>query len=225
MTRDTVNKVNIIPFMKSEDGKWIRIRNTDAFQYALNPDTEEKNFIDMKQGVTIVKGYKPGFDVTLTLVKGSPDYELLFKSKFFKMPTGGEAESEAIVLFYQEKGSIKENVTVEEPVMIPDTANDADGTLGLKVQDTNADGTPKTQSVTKEVNTPCYMAHFGTAIITPNTLDSVAGTVAVNVNFSAIKTGGCKIVDKQPVFIEGSWNADMELTAKLNDGTDVEDIL
>lgn len=226
---DAVNKTEIVPFFK-KGGDWIRGRNTDTFSLSTNPETEDKNFIDQREAVTIVKSYKPSVDFNLTMMKGTKDYKLFFDN-FFNLPTGDAATAEAIILYYHEKGVVEVTQENTVPVMVHDDASDPTGSdPSLLIQDTNADGTPKTKQETVTLDVPCYKAWYGSALMVPNSLDSVAATISTAVNFSGVKMGGVKIVDKQPVFIEGTWSYDDtvgadRLTEKVNDGTDIEDIL
>lgn len=219
----TINKTQIIPFIsatKTGAMDWVRIRKTGQFSLGTNPETEEYDFIDQKEKSTVIKSYAPSVDLSIVMQKGEKDYNLLFPI-FFDLPTGGDAERPALIIFSQEAGVIKERHTVK---VHDDTTDPNNENPDLMIDKVDNDG----NVVTEEVETAVYYAWSGNALLTPNTLDSVAATIDVSVNFTGIKKGGIKIIDKKPVFIEGEWSEDAAgkktLIEAAHDGTSLGDL-
>jgi hypothetical protein len=65
----------------SKRGVWERIRHAEGNQITLEPETVERNYIDMKQSATEVMDYKESFDKNIVVEKGDADYE--FFHEFF----------------------------------------------------------------------------------------------------------------------------------------------
>jgi len=122
---DKVEKYHVgILFDKSttDTPDYIQLCKATENTINLNPETEDRDFINMKTKETLVKSYKPSLSNPLTLVKGDADYEY-FWPKFYKLPTGASAKGKMLVVFtneYTESGS-GESATVTYDAWLCDT--------------------------------------------------------------------------------------------------------
>jgi len=101
---DKVEKYHVaILFDKSttDTPDYIQLCKATENTISLNPETEDRDYINMKTKETLVKSYKPSLSNPLTLIKGEDDYEY-FWPKFYKLPTGAGANGKMLVVFTNE---------------------------------------------------------------------------------------------------------------------------
>lgn len=202
---DTINKTEIVPYVnryKDTEGKtdWVQIKKATSFTLNLNPETEEYDFISSKQKETVVKSYAPSLDVPLTMQRGEDDYNIFFDA-VYGMPVGADASRKVLLVFYQEKG-------IERiPVMVHDDVNNPNGdNPDLLVQKKDDEGALVFD------DKACYKAWECDGLLTPNSLDSVAAQISINLNFSnVIKGAVAPDANKKPVFKAGEWTFDETL--------------
>lgn len=111
MERNMVKKWKIAPFLNKgtkELPDYFRIKKSTAFDLSMNPETQEYDYIADESPTTELLKYKPSLNQALTMYKGEPDYDFVFK-KFFNMDTGSDAETDMLLVFFQES----KKVTVE----------------------------------------------------------------------------------------------------------------
>lgn len=99
---EMVKKYKIAPFFKGSEGDWVRIKKSTAFDLSLNPETQDFDYICDEVATTEVMKYKPSLNQALTMYKGEEDYEFVF-DKFYNLATGSDAETEFLLVFFQEK--------------------------------------------------------------------------------------------------------------------------
>lgn len=202
---DTINKTEIVPYInryKDTESKtdWVQIKKATSFTLNLNPETEEYDFISSKQKETVVKSYAPSLDVPLTMQRGEDDYNIFFDA-VYGMPVGADASRKVLLVFYQEKG-------IERiPVMVHDDVNDPNGgNPDLLVQKKDDEGALVFD------DKACYKAWECDGLLTPNSLDSVAAQISINLNFSnVIKGAVAPDANKKPAFRAGEWTFDEAL--------------
>jgi len=99
-----VKKWKVALFLNSgteESPVWTRIRKSTAFDLAMNPETQEYDYIADESPTTELLKYKPSLSQSLTMYKGEQDYEFVF-GKFYGLKTGSDAKSQVLICFYQE---------------------------------------------------------------------------------------------------------------------------
>jgi hypothetical protein len=105
MADEIVKKHKIAPFLDSTPTgttrTWFRIKKSTAFDLNMNPKTEERDYISDESPTTEITQYKPSLNQALVMHKGEPDYEFVF-GKFFDMATGTDAETNILIVFFQE---------------------------------------------------------------------------------------------------------------------------
>lgn len=112
-TSGIVKKYKIAPFLnKGTDllPDWVRIKKSTAFDLAMNPVTQEYDYIADESPTTELMQYKPSLSQALTMYKGEADYDLIF-SKFFNLSTGDDAKSKILLVFFQESSGTGVNET------------------------------------------------------------------------------------------------------------------
>lgn len=85
----------------SEKPDWVRVKKATRLTLAMNPETEDYDYIADEVPTTELKRYKPSIDEDLTMYKGEKDYEMIWPY-FYEMRTGSDAHVECMVVFMQE---------------------------------------------------------------------------------------------------------------------------
>ena len=154
-----IKKHLIRPFLNkgtSELPEWVQIKKATEFTRAMNPQTEERDYIADEHPTTEVMDYKPSENLSITMYKGEPDFEL-FYDLYKKRAIGSEAQKEFLLVYifdsstvesktyyYAEKTSA--SVTVEE-------LNASGKSLACNVYE---NGTPVKGYVTIESGVPTF---------------------------------------------------------------------
>lgn len=154
-----IKKHLIRPFLDkgtSAAPDWVQIKKATEFTRAMNPQTEERDYIADEHPTTEVMDYKPSENLSITMYKGEPDFEL-FYDLYKKRAIGSEAQKEFLLVYlfdssvvenktyyYAEKTSA--SVTVEE-------LNASGKSLSCNVYE---NGTPVRGYVTIEGGTPTF---------------------------------------------------------------------
>lgn len=154
-----IKKHLIRPFLNkgtSELPDWVQIKKATEFTRAMNPQTEERDYIADEHPTTEVMDYKPSENLAVTMYKGEPDFEL-FYDLYKKRAIGSEAQKEFLLVnifdsstvesktyYYAEKTNA--SVTVEE-------LNATGKSLSCTVYE---NGTPVKGYVTIEAGKPTF---------------------------------------------------------------------
>ena len=154
-----IKKHLIRPFLNkgtSELPEWVQIKKATEFTRAMNPQTEERDYIADEHPTTEVMDYKPSENLSITMYKGEPDFEL-FYDLYKKRAIGSEAQKEFLLVYifdsstvesktyyYAEKTSA--SVTVEE-------LNASGKSLACNIYE---NGTPVKGYVTIESGVPTF---------------------------------------------------------------------
>ena len=162
-----VKKHQIAPFLNKAVGSdglvdkstpdWMRICMSTAFDLNMNPETEDRDYICDEAPTTELKQYKPSFNTPLVMHKNEPDYKFIF-GKFFNQDAGDKAQSELLLVFFQEPVDSADTPThfkawrVDCTIILNDL-NSVDSTLSF---DTNFAGTIKKGYVTISEGAPTF---------------------------------------------------------------------
>lgn len=95
-----IKKHLIRPFLNkgtSELPDWVQIKKATEFARAMNPQTEERDYIADEHPTTEVMDYKPSENLSITMYKGEPDFEL-FYDLYKKRAIGSEAKKEFLLV-------------------------------------------------------------------------------------------------------------------------------
>lgn len=101
-----VRKTHVVPFVNvgSESAPdWRRIEKSKTFTLALNPQVKTYDYISSELPEEEITGYQPSLAQSLTMWKGSDDYQIFF-DMLFKLETGEDAHRDVMIVFYREKG-------------------------------------------------------------------------------------------------------------------------
>ena len=103
---------------------WVQIKKATEFTRTMNPQTEERDYISDEHPTTEVMDYKPSENLSITMYKGEPDFEL-FYDLYKKRAIGSDAQKEFLLVnifdsvtagsgtyYYAEKTNA--SITVEE---------------------------------------------------------------------------------------------------------------
>lgn len=154
-----IKKHLIRPFLNkgtSEVPNWVQIKKATEFTRTMNPQTEERDYIADEHPTTEVMDYKPSENLSITMYKGEPDFEL-FYDLYKKRAIGSEAQKEFLLVnifdsstvaettyYYAEKTNA--SITVEE-------MNATGKSLSCNVYE---NGTPVKGYVTIEAGVPTF---------------------------------------------------------------------
>ena len=122
-----IKKHLIRPFLNkgtSELPNWVQIKKATEFTRAMNPQTEERDYIADEHPTTEVMDYKPSENLSITMYKGEPDFEL-FYDLYKKRAIGSEAQKEFLLVYVFDSSTVESktyyyaektnaSVTVEE---------------------------------------------------------------------------------------------------------------
>ena len=131
-----VKKWKIAPFINkgtSDNPDWVRIKKSTALDISLNPVTQDFDYISDESPTTELMSYKPSFNQALTMYKGEPDYDLVFK-KFYELKTGDDAKADVLIVFFQEEdpaGTFK--AWQSEAIISIQNMNAVDSTISFDV--------------------------------------------------------------------------------------------
>lgn len=129
---EMVKKWKIAPFLYS-GSKWVRIKKSTAFDLALNPETQDFDYIADESPTTELMKYKPSINQSLTMYKGEEDYEMIF-DHFYNLHVGSDAKTKVLLVFFQEEdtdGSYK--AWESDCVISVNDLNSVDSTLTFDV--------------------------------------------------------------------------------------------
>lgn len=85
-----------------DTAQWKRIKKSTELTIALNPETEEVDYIADENPTTELSKYAPSIEQPLKMIKDEPDFEF-FWDKFYNMPTGQDAKVQYLVVFMFDK--------------------------------------------------------------------------------------------------------------------------
>lgn len=95
-----IKKHLVKPFLNkgtSSSPNWVQIKKTTDFTRAMNPVTEERDYISDEHPTTEITDYKPSIPVTLTTYKGEDDFDYLY-SFYKKRAIGADAQTEFLLV-------------------------------------------------------------------------------------------------------------------------------
>lgn len=155
-----IKKHLIRPFLNngtSELPDWVQIKKATEFTRAMNPQTEERDYIADEHPTTEVMDYKPSENLSITMYKGEPDFEL-FYDIYKKRAIGSEAQKEFLLVYIFDSSTVESttyyyaektnaSVTVEE-------LNASGKSLTCNVYE---NGTPVKGYVTIETGVPTFI--------------------------------------------------------------------
>ena len=101
-----VHKTKVVPFVNvgtDSAPDWRRIEKSKTFTLSMNPQVKTYDYISSEIPEEEITGYQPSLAQSITMLKGSDDYDVFF-NMLFTLPTGEKAHRDAMVAFYQEKG-------------------------------------------------------------------------------------------------------------------------
>ena len=154
-----IKKHLIRPFLNkgtSTVPSWVQIKKATEFTRAMNPQTEERDYIADEHPTTEVMDYKPSENLSITMYKGEPDFEL-FYDLYKKRAIGSEAQKEFLLVYIFDSSTVESttyyyaektnaSVTVEE-------LNASGKSLACNVYE---NGTPVKGYVTIEGGAPTF---------------------------------------------------------------------
>lgn len=81
---------------------WTRVKKSTELTIAMNPETEDVDYIADESPTTELKQYKPSIEQPLKMIKDEPDFEAVWP-RFYDMKTGDEAKMDVLVVFIFDK--------------------------------------------------------------------------------------------------------------------------
>lgn len=80
---------------------WTRIKKSTELTIAMNPETQDFDYIADENPTTELLKYKPTIDQDLTMYKDEADYEMVWPY-FYETRTGSDARIECMIAFMME---------------------------------------------------------------------------------------------------------------------------
>ena len=106
-----IKKHLVRPFLNDgtpELPKWVQIKKATEFVRAMNPVTEERDYISDEHPTTEVVDYKPSEGLSVTMYKGEPDFDMMYEM-YKKRAIGSEAQKQFLCVY------LFDSVTTAQP--------------------------------------------------------------------------------------------------------------
>lgn len=87
---------------KEEEPDWIRIKKSTELTLAMNPSTEDIDYIADESPTTELASYSPKIEQPLKMIEGEKDFEAIWE-KFYNMATGEAAKTRYLIVFMFDK--------------------------------------------------------------------------------------------------------------------------
>ncbi len=126
----------------SANPEWIQIKKATEFSRAMNPETEERDYIADEQPTTELMQYKPSESLTVTMYYGEADFDLFYQL-YKERATGDEAKREFLLVYLFEETTAGSSTYYyadkTEATITVDEFNSVDSTISITVYE---NGTP-----------------------------------------------------------------------------------
>lgn len=102
-----IKKHLVAPFMNTgtvENPVWTRIKKSTELTIAMNPETEEFDYISDPAPTTELKEYKPSIEQPLKMIEGEPDFQF-FWEMFKARKVGNDAKKELMLVYMFDKSN------------------------------------------------------------------------------------------------------------------------
>lgn len=150
-TKKTLIKKHLIrPFLNAgtpEVPDWVQIKKATEFTRAMNPTTEERDYIADERPTTELTGYKPSEALSITMYKGEKDFDLMYKM-YKERAIGDDAKMEFLMVYIfdsvEKDGKTYYYADKCEATVTVDELNTSGSTLSCTVYE---NGTPVSGSV------------------------------------------------------------------------------
>lgn len=87
---------------EEQDGTgYTRIKKSTVLTIAVNPQTEEYDYIADEFPTTELTRYNPTIEQDLTMIKGEADYDMIFDA-FYNLKVGNDAKMKCLIVFMAE---------------------------------------------------------------------------------------------------------------------------
>lgn len=135
----------VLPFLN--DGtpdmpKFIQLKKATEWNTAFNAETEDRKYISDKYATTEVLRYKPSVPVSISTIKGEPDFDLFDKIRK-TMPTGEQCKKQLLVVRLGVDEEYDESKDYEAQLANVTLVLDSEDTVASTISVTiNYNGTP-----------------------------------------------------------------------------------
>lgn len=100
-TTKTMVKKHMVALYVKPDSAWVRICKSTAFDVALNPQTNDYDYIADEVPTTELDRYAPTLNQALTMYKGEDDFEAV-KDRYYNLSVGSEAKLPVLIVYRYE---------------------------------------------------------------------------------------------------------------------------
>ena len=153
-----IKKHLIRPFLNkgtSELPDWVQIKKATEFTRAMNPQTEERDYIADEHPTTEVMDYKPSENLSITMYKGEPDFEL-FYDLYKKRAIGSEAQKEFLLVYIFDSSTVESTTYYAEKTNASVTVEELNASGKSLACNVYENGTPVKGYVTIEGGAPTF---------------------------------------------------------------------
>lgn len=99
-----LKKHSTIPFIKDDEGEFLRIGKSTIFALAVNANVVTNDFIEDEAPTDEVTYYKPTLPQELAAYKGDPAFDFIY-DMFYNLPTGTEVQKTVLIVFAGNNGT------------------------------------------------------------------------------------------------------------------------
>ena len=99
--KQLIKKHLIRPFLNdgtTDAPDWVQIKKATEFTRAMNPQTEERDYISDEHPTTEVMDYKPSEALSITMYSGEDDFDMMYKM-YKDRAIGTDAQKEFLVVY------------------------------------------------------------------------------------------------------------------------------
>lgn len=97
-TLTKLKKYRTIPFIKDDEGEFLRIGKSTIFALSLNANVVTQDFIEDEAPTDEVSYYKPTLPQELAAYKGDPAFDFIY-DMFYNLPTGTGVQKTLLIVF------------------------------------------------------------------------------------------------------------------------------
>lgn len=107
-----IKKNQVGLYLKSDTG-FIRMKKSTVLTMGMNPETETYDYIADENPTEELKKYKKVIEQDLAVIKGEPDFDLVWQY-YFDMKTGEDAKTEVMIVYFELPGTAPNSFKAEK---------------------------------------------------------------------------------------------------------------
>lgn len=210
-----IHKTKFVPFIDVSANNipsWKQIKKSTSFTMAFNPQTKTFDFISSPNPEEEIDSYQPSLAQSLTMFDDEDDFKTIF-DMCFKLPTGGDAHRNVLLVFYASKyiQPTTYALTEDEDIVEGKTYYTRSGTSPNYVYTAVENPVKASLNTYYEATASVtyYKAWKVDSVVKLGTLDSVNQSIDFDLALNKHETGAVTVSDGVPTWVAGTWSGDV----------------